>query len=73
VTKANEEGLLTEVPTSKRGPRISHLFFVDDSLLFCKTTLAQWSNLSTILKQYEEASSQKMKNNNTSIFSAKTP
>jgi hypothetical protein len=73
VTKANEEGLLTEVPTSKRGPQISHLFFADDSLLFYRTILAQWSNLSTILKQYEEASSQKMKNNKTSIFSTKTP
>lgn len=25
---------LTEVPSSPRGPRLNHLFFVDDSLLF---------------------------------------
>jgi hypothetical protein len=27
---------ITGVPTSKQGPRLSHLFFEDDNLLFCK-------------------------------------
>jgi hypothetical protein len=43
--KANEERALTGVPTSKRGPRISHLFFVDNSLLFCRSSLTQWDCL----------------------------
>lgn len=38
--KANREGVLMGVPTSKRGPQISHFFFVDDNLLFCQSSLA---------------------------------
>lgn len=68
VTKANTEGLLTRVPTLKRGSKISHLFFADNSLLFWRFNLAQWCNLSAILQIYEEASRQKMNNNKTSIF-----
>jgi hypothetical protein len=74
VTKANEEGFLSGVPTFKRGPKISHIFFADDNLLFCRTNLAQWSNLLAILQMYEEVSGQKMNNNKTSIFfSRNTP
>jgi hypothetical protein len=33
--KADREGVLEGVPSSKRGPRLNYLFFADDSLLFC--------------------------------------
>jgi len=33
---AQMRGLISGVPTSKKGPSISHLFFADDSLVFCK-------------------------------------
>ena len=32
-------GALGDVPTSPRGMLINHLFFANDSLLFCKATL----------------------------------
>jgi hypothetical protein len=70
VTNSNKEGLL-KVLTSKRCPKISRLYFADNNLLFCRTTIAQWSNLTAILKIYEEASGQKMNNNKTSIFFSK--
>jgi hypothetical protein len=31
LTRAENNGVITGVPTSKKGPRISHLFFTDDS------------------------------------------
>jgi hypothetical protein len=73
IVKANMDGRLKGVPTSKRGPEISHLFFADDSLLFCRANLVQWNHLSSILKLYEEASGQKMNANKTAIFYSKIP
>jgi ribonuclease HI len=71
VIQANVENKLTGVPTSKRGPSISHLFFADDSLLFCRSSVSQWNHLSAILQQYELASGQKMNSNKTNIFFSK--
>jgi hypothetical protein len=71
LSKATTDGILTGIPTSKRGPRISHLFFADDSLLFCRATLAQWESLTNILQLYEKASGQRLNNSKTSIFFSK--
>jgi hypothetical protein len=45
LTGANSDSLLSGIPTSKRGSHISHLFFADDILLFCKASTLQWNNL----------------------------
>ena len=65
---ANLEGALTGVPTSRRCPRISYLFFTDDSFLFCRANIQQWNCLSNILKTYEEASGQRLNSNKTALF-----
>jgi hypothetical protein len=36
LTRPNMDGRLIGVPTLKRGRALSHIFFVDDSLLFCR-------------------------------------
>ena len=66
--KAETAGVITGVPTSKKGPKLTHLFFADDSLLFCKANSVEWRRLTKILERYEEASGQKLNKDKTSIF-----
>jgi ribonuclease HI len=74
LTKAESTNVLPGVPTSKKGPRLSHLFFADDSLLFCKASALHWNRLSEILSNYESASGQRLNQAKTSIFfSRNTP
>jgi hypothetical protein len=71
VTKATMDGTISGVPTSRRGPTISHLFFTDDSLLFYRATKVQWEKFTEILHLYEKASGQKMNHSKTAIFFSK--
>ena len=71
IHKANGMGAFTGVSSSRRGPWISHIFFADDSLLFCRSNVAQWERLQNILQLYEKVSGQKLNNNKTSMFFSK--
>jgi hypothetical protein len=66
--RADREGELEGVPTSKRGPRFNHLFFADDSLLFCRADLCHWNRLSTLLNNYEITSGQRLNTTKTAIY-----
>jgi len=66
--KAEKRGVIFGVPTSPRGSRLSHLFFADDSLLFCKANSVEWRQLLRILGTYEAGSGQKLNLHKTSIF-----
>ena len=43
------------------GPCLSHLFFADDSLIFCKVTIEECDVLQRILSTYEKASGQQLR------------
>ena len=58
--KVGRMGFIEGVPTSRRGPRINHLFFANDSLLFCKADLRHWHRITEVLSTYERASSQRL-------------
>ena len=50
------------------GPKPSHLFFVDDSLIFCKASIKECNSLQRILNVYEKTSGQQLNRAKTSLF-----
>ena len=59
---------LKGVVASARGPRISHLFFADDSLIFCKATKKEGAEVQRILQVYESSSGQQLNRNKMALF-----
>ncbi|XP_030970164.1 uncharacterized protein LOC126728195 [Quercus robur] len=56
------------VKICRGGPRLSHLFFANDSLIFCKATLKECDELQRLLAVYEKASGQQLNRTKTSLF-----
>ena len=52
----------------RNGLRLTHLFFADDSLLFCKASIQECNHIQDILSEYEAASSQKLNRDKTTLF-----
>ena len=52
----------------RRGPKLTHLLFADDSLLFCRATVEECANVLNILEAYERASGQKVNRDKTALF-----
>ena len=52
----------------RRGPKITHLLFADESLLFCRATVEECANVLNILEAYERASGQKVNREKTALF-----
>jgi len=66
--KAEVDGHISRVPIAAWGYKLSHLFFADESMLFCWATFPEWENVMKLLKSYELASGQKLNNCKTSIY-----
>ncbi|XP_042944607.1 uncharacterized protein LOC122278487 [Carya illinoinensis] len=69
--KAEERGDITNVPIGRGSTRVSHLFFADDSLLFCQASPMELSNIMAILDTYEHASGQVLNRDKSSVFFSK--
>uniref|UniRef100_A0A2N9GDB5 Reverse transcriptase domain-containing protein n=1 Tax=Fagus sylvatica TaxID=28930 RepID=A0A2N9GDB5_FAGSY len=72
IQKEKNAGTLKGVSISRGGPKITHLFFADDSLLFCKATTGDVDRIQSILSQYEKASGQQINRQKTTIFFSKS-
>ena len=62
---------LTGVKISRGAPVITHLFFADDSLVFCKADIQEAGKLMKILKVYEKATGQLINMDKSSVFFSK--
>jgi hypothetical protein len=72
--QAGRAGEVLEVIMSRGSTRINHLFFADDSLLFCRANLREWGRIQELLAIYEKVLGQKLNRDKTSIFfSRNTP
>ena len=56
--RAELDGIIHGVSICRRAPRISHLLFANDSLLFCQAKDKETKAIMEILKLYAEASGQ---------------
>ena len=56
------------VALCRNGPKISHLFFVDDSLLFGRARVEDVRKIREVLGKYEQASGQKLNSDKTTLF-----
>ena len=56
IRQAERMGDITGVSISHGGPRVSHLLFAGDSLLFCQASITASEKLMEILSLYEDSS-----------------
>ena len=55
----------------KGAPLISHFFFADDSIIFCRATMEECKQVALVLDTYEKESGQKLSRDKTSLFFSK--
>ena len=68
IQQAESSGSLRGVSLCRAGPKVSHLFFADDSLLFCRANQQDSNTILEILHQYERASGQQINREKTQLF-----
>ena len=68
IHKAEADGSLRGVSICRNGPCVSHLFFADNSVLFCRVKELECQVILDILSIYERGSGQKINKYKTNIF-----
>ena len=66
--KAEVQGDINGVSICCNGPKVSHLFFADDSVLFCRAKEKECQTILDLLAIYERGSGQKINREKTNIF-----
>ena len=67
IKQAKNNGTIRGVSLCKNGPRVSHLFFADDNLLFCRANNHDCGAILEVLDKYEQASGQQINRDKTQI------
>ena len=68
IKKAVDYGQMGGLVVCRNGPKLSHLFFADDSLIFCRASLEECNALQRVLLFYKSASGQQLNHAKTSLF-----
>lgn len=72
--RAEQDEIITGVLIAVKGFKLSHLFFADDNLLFCRANFSEWGHVINLLHKYELPLRQKLNTSKTTIFfSRNTP
>ena len=71
ILKAEGDDLIRGVSICHGGPRISHLFLADDSVIFCRASREDCNVLLHLLALYERALGQKINGEKTTLFYSK--
>ena len=69
--KAEESNKIKGLKINRQGPIITHIFFADDSLIFCKANMQQATEIMKVLKTYEVASGQMINFDKSAVFFSK--
>ena len=69
--QAAQENSIRGYSLCKSGPRITHLFFADNSLLFCRARRTDLEVIQDILAVYKQASGQQINRDKTMLFFSK--
>ncbi|KAK8507663.1 hypothetical protein V6N12_066998 [Hibiscus sabdariffa] len=69
--KGQREGRICWVRESQNGPRINHLLYADDSLMFIKNSTTEAQRLKEVLQVYELSSGQKVNTEKSFIYYSK--
>ena len=71
IKKVERDGDIHGFSLRRRGPKLTHLLFADDSLLFCRATMEECGKVLDILNGYKEASNQKINRSKMTLFFSK--
>ena len=71
ITQATTQGDIKGYSLCRNGPRLTHLLFADESLLFCRATIQECQKILDILEVYGSCSGQQINRNKTTIFFSK--
>ena len=71
INKAASNGDITGFRLCRHGPKLTHLFFADDSLLFYRANSTECSKVMDLLSVHEDVSSQKINRDKTALFFSK--